>query len=281
MIINKTEFEKCLNQVNEDVFLNFRVLLKDVLNSKEYMQTKAKLPVLFGKTYDGQNIIEDFTSAGNIISIGSCGSGDMSFMIDMILGLLNANTNSKLCLLDFTGTELNFFENSSNLYFNKIWQREDCLSGLETLKNEITERLTKLKESGAKTFEQYKENQKTKDVIPYIVAVLSLPYLYLNDEISATNEILRFILNNANKCGVYVYLRCRSSNKYGPEKEMFDKFKTCVIFNSNVDDKLLKLELLPSKLYCFGDCIASIGGGSLTRLKVPFILDDEIRNLVK
>ncbi len=119
-----------------------KVYLGDLLNSKEFQKSKAKLPIPFGLTAENKVIVEDLFWMVDILIGGLTGTGKTTLINSIIASLMFAKRPDQLkfVIIDLNKDEYSYLSELQYSYlatFNKkpaiIHDIEDVLPLLESL----------------------------------------------------------------------------------------------------------------------------------------------------
>lgn len=173
------------------------IRLGDVLDSVDFTQSKAKLPIGLGVDAKGPNVIADLTDAPHLLIAGTKGSGKATALNSMLLSMLLAKSPDelRLILVDPKTNDFSQYQNLPYLLTPVITDVNSTVAALEWLIKEIERRYKLLslmhqskiselndfiKEKNLKGEKVYDpmwcgntaENQPELKTVPYIVLVI-------------------------------------------------------------------------------------------------------------
>lgn len=162
------------------------VTVRDLLCSKEFINTKAELPLLLGKDITGKPMVADLTSAPHLLIAGATGSGKSVCINAIIMSLLYSCTPDKLkfLMVDPKKVELSLYNDLPHQLAPVITDAKKVSMGLNWVVREMESRYQILADAGVrniKGFNALEQEQRIKvsveknftdGVMPYIVVIL-------------------------------------------------------------------------------------------------------------
>ncbi len=173
------------------------IRLGDIVDSDDFSQSKAKLPICLGVNTVGSNVIADLTDAPHLLIAGSEGSGKSTALNSMLLSMLFAKSPDELRLIMFDPKtfELSQYQNLPHLLTPIITDPDPSVATLVWLIKEMERRCKLLSlmhqsriselndfikeknRKGEKVYdpmwcENTAENQPELKIVPYIVLVI-------------------------------------------------------------------------------------------------------------
>jgi len=133
------------------------VSLRELLETKEFRESKSLLSVGVGKDIAGETVVADFTKMPHALIAGATGSGKSVFMNVILISLLYKASpyDLKLILIDPKRVEFKSYNNLPHLLFPVVTNAKRAASVLEWAVHEMEERYTKMEEAGARDHAQY------------------------------------------------------------------------------------------------------------------------------
>ena len=150
--------------------------IETLLRSKEYVESKAKLPVVVGCTADESVRIIDLTEAPNILMAGATKQGKTMAIHVLLQSLLRSGQKLEIVLVDPKGIEYNDVFTEENV--EMLSKPGETLARLNELCNEMERRLTSPQEDS-----------------PYVVLVIDeyADYTMILDGFPSTKRIAKEI----------------------------------------------------------------------------------------
>lgn len=149
------------------------VYLKDVFISKEFSDSKYKIPLVLGKDIAGHPVITDLGDMPHLLIAGTTGSGKTVCVNCLILSMLFkfAPNELKFLMVDPKMVELAPFNGMPQLLCPVVTDAKKAAVALNWVVGEMEDRYQLLAKEGARNIESY--NQKvTENKMPYIIVVI-------------------------------------------------------------------------------------------------------------
>lgn len=166
------------------------VYIKQVINTKKFVETDYTLPIAFGKTIENEVFMIDLTRMPHLLIAGATGSGKSVGINTIITCLLYKchPEDLKFVMIDPKKIELSLYRNIQNHFLAMLPDAEepiitDTSKALETLNSlckEMDERYDLLKMAMVRDIKSYNEKYKTGELedelghrhLPYIVVII-------------------------------------------------------------------------------------------------------------
>jgi DNA segregation ATPase FtsK/SpoIIIE, S-DNA-T family len=151
------------------------VYLKEVLDSKEYKESKSKLKLALGKDIAGSPVIADLASMPHLLIAGATGSGKTVCINSIIITLLYNSTpeDVKFIMIDPKRVELAVFNDLPHLLAPVVTDHKKVASTLDWIVGEMDSRYELLAKSGVRNIDSYNTKySQTGSKLPYIVLII-------------------------------------------------------------------------------------------------------------
>lgn len=154
------------------------VTFREVLETKEFQQSKSKLSVALGKDVAGKPIIADLQTMPHLLIAGATGSGKSVCMNTVIASLLYKATplELKLLMIDPKMVELTNYNGIPHLISPVVTDSKKAAVSLKWVVEEMENRYDLFAKNGVKDITRYNNIKTTeKDqnaLIPYIVVLI-------------------------------------------------------------------------------------------------------------
>ena len=163
--------------------------IRQILDSTEFLDNNAEIPLLIGQKSDGKPEIIDLAKAKNILVAGAPGQGKSKFLDSMWDSMLGMAYQDKVQIFYFNSNHEVYSEYETNLWLNY------CYTGLQS-------RYGIISECRARNIREYNRHNKN-ETMPYWVIILD-EYTVLQD-----SPLMKTILNLAQKgprVGIHVIM---------------------------------------------------------------------------
>lgn len=149
------------------------VYLKEILASKEFVNSKSKLTLALGKDVAGYPVIADLVGMPHLLIAGTTGSGKTVCVNTLIISMLlrNSPQELKFLMVDPKMVELAPYNGMPHLMCPVVTDAKKAAIALNWVVSEMENRYQILSESGSRNIEIYNE-KKPQEKMPYIVVVI-------------------------------------------------------------------------------------------------------------
>jgi S-DNA-T family DNA segregation ATPase FtsK/SpoIIIE len=272
------------------------VLLRSLLESPEFTNSRAALPIALGVNTFGEPVVRNLADGPHWLVAGTTGSGKSVAVNDMILCLITKQTPAqcRLLLIDPKMTEFAIYEGLPHLLAPVVDTQAVAAKALRWLLSETMERYKLFKKiRGARNLAEYNAALKLRgeDELPYLVAFVD----EAADLITSTGEknseesknaaaikaTLQKLAQIARAAGVHMVLSMQS-----PRADIIDgairaNFLARMAFlaASRVDAGVMGV---PGSELCLGkgDGLYREGGGETIRIHSGYVDNSEIIAIV-
>jgi len=147
------------------------VYLKEVLASKEFLDSESPLTLALGKDIAGYSVVARLDDMPHLLIAGTTGSGKTVCVNSLIVSLLVRNSpfDLKLIMVDPKMVELAPFNGLPHLICPVVTDAKKAAVALSWVVNEMEQRYQLLAKEGARNIAVYNEK---KEKIPYIVVII-------------------------------------------------------------------------------------------------------------
>ncbi len=279
---------KEINNINKDYKLPSIDIIscnesKNIVHFIEKMKTKKGTVIPIG-IIDDNIITEKINSMPNLLIGGTVMSGKTSYInaiISSILFLKKPN-EVKLMIYDSKNIDYSIYNGIPHLITPIISDSKKLFFSLQKVCNIIDDRREKLSQTNTKNIDIYNikvaENEKIFDLI---VIIDDFNSFNISDE---TNELINYITTNGWYVNVFVIISSNHpSAKIIPtiSKANFPARISFKVINSSAS-KIIINESGAEKLSGYGTALyTSRLNNQIQKIKVPFITDEDINNIVE
>lgn len=219
---NETE-----NQLADPASLKLNALLE----SKEFKETDATLPIALGMTDDGQSYVTDLATLPHLLIGGKAGYGKSIFLNGLITSLLYKKRPDEIKFVFFDPKMVEFFhyESIENQYLAKVPGEEAIITDmakvmptLNSLLLEMNNRLRMLKDAKVRNFNEYNsllksgklKTEEGQTPMPYLVVIVDeLVDLMLSNGHDASRAF-SLLARNGRIVGIHLVLASNDPSAY-------------------------------------------------------------------
>lgn len=280
------------------------IFLHEVLQSSDFSDSGARLPVAMGKNAFGETFVVDLASMPHMLVAGATGAGKSVFINTLLVSLLvkRSPQQMKLILIDPKQLELALYSSLPHLVMPVLTDPKKSAIALLWAVEEMERRYTILKECGVRNIEGF--NKKIANAQPAMLARIrdhykndpddegyQLPYLVIIvDEFAdliltkAGKEIEAYICRLAAKAraaGIHLVLATQRPSVDVVTGLIKSNFPTRVSFRvtTNADSRTILDSVGAEKLLGKGDMLYR-NGTETTRVHSSYVDEEEIEVLV-
>lgn len=150
------------------------VFLRELCETKEFLDSPSRLTVALGKDVSGVNKYADLTKMPHLLIGGATNSGKSIGLSTIITSLLMRNTpkDLRLVMIDPKRVELTLFNNIPHLMCPVIKDVKDAPGVLRAVWREMDRRYDRFSEIGVRNIDGWNSKASFQDRMPYIVVII-------------------------------------------------------------------------------------------------------------
>jgi S-DNA-T family DNA segregation ATPase FtsK/SpoIIIE len=292
------------------------VYLREMLASRDFEQSKAKLALALGKTINGEPVIADIAKMPHVLVAGTTGSGKSVAINTMILSLLYRMTpqECRLIMIDPKMLELSVYDGIPHLLTPVVTDPKKAVVALKWTVREMEDRYRKMSKVGVRNIDGFNQRvglaQKKGEPIARTVQtgfdrntgeaiyeteeldLAPMPYIVvIIDEMAdlmmvAGKDIegaVQRLAQMARAAGIHVIMATQRPSVDVITGTIKANFPTRISFQvtSKIDSRTILGEQGAEQLLGQGDMLFMAGGGRIQRVHGPFVGDDEVERIVQ
>ncbi len=290
------------------------VYMHDLLSSRLFEKTRAKLPIILGKDIVGQPILADLSKMPHLLVAGTTGSGKSVAVNTMILSLLFRLPPEKcrFIMIDPKMLELSAYDDIPHLLSPVVTEPGKAIVALKWAVQEMEERYRSMSKLGVRNIEGYNNRLKeardndetiirkvqtgfdTKTGVPVFedqaIDLTELPYIVVVvDEFAdlmlvagkdVENAIQR-LAQMARAAGIHLIMATQRPSVDVITGVIKANFPTRISFSvtSKIDSRTILGEGGAEQLLGMGDMLYMAPGGRVTRVHGPFVSDRDVEKI--
>ncbi|UHS57772.1 DNA translocase FtsK [Agrobacterium vaccinii] len=291
------------------------VYLRELIGSRDFENTKAKLPMSLGKTIGGEAVIADLAKMPHLLVAGTTGSGKSVAINTMILSLLYHMTpeQCRLIMIDPKMLELSIYDGIPHLLSPVVTDPKKAVVALKWTVREMEERYKKMSKIGVRNIDgfntrvqqaldkgevltrtvqtgfdrqtgeaMYETEEFDLKPLPYIVVIIDemadLMMVAGKDIEGAVQRLAQM----ARAAGIHVIMATQRPSVDVITGTIKANFPTRISFQvtSKIDSRTILGEQGAEQLLGMGDMLYMAGGGRIQRVHGPFVADNEVEEIV-
>ena len=292
-----------------------KVFFRELLATKEYDDSTAKLPLCLGKTIGGEPVIVDLARMPHLLIAGTTGSGKSVAINTMILSLLYRlkPEQCRLIMVDPKMLELSVYDGIPHLLTPVVTDPKKAVVALKWAVREMEERYKKMSKLGVRNIDGYntrlaeakakgeglsrtvhtgydkesgeaiyEKEELNLESLPYIVIIVDemadLMMVAGKDIEGAVQRLAQM----ARAAGLHVVLATQRPSVDVITGTIKANFPTRISFQvtSKIDSRTILGEQGAEQLLGQGDMLYMAGGGRISRVHGPFCSDEEVEKIV-
>ena len=154
------------------------IYLKDALQSPEYKESEAKVPILIGEKIGGELIVVDLYRMSHLLIGGRTGAGKSVWVNSMIYSLISRYSPEEVrfVMIDPKVMELQVYNNIPHMLVPVIHNVNDVIRALDWLVNEMKNRFQKFEEQNVINIGGFNKKIKNGEIagesLPIIVCII-------------------------------------------------------------------------------------------------------------
>ena len=293
------------NKVREFVYL------KELVESKDYLNNNQKLPIILGKDIGGKIAACDLVEMPHLLVAGTTGSGKSVAINAMIVSLLFKHTpeTCKFIMIDPKMLELSVYDGIPHLLAPVVTESRKAVIALKWVVREMENRYRVMSYLGVRNIHSY--NQKIKEgvdlnkevqvgfdqetgdpvyepikienkILPFIVVIVDEMadlMIVSGKEIEASVQRLAQM---ARAAGIHIIMATQRPSVDVITGVIKANFPTRIAFqvSSKIDSRTILGEMGAEQLLGKGDMLFMSGGNKIKRVHGAFVDDGEVSNVV-
>jgi len=250
----------------------------DIVDSKEFLNSNATLPLGLGRCRNGSPLIVDLAKMPHLLIGGATGSGK-SIALQVIINnlLLNKNHYINFALIDPKRVEFSYYSKLPNLYGPIARNVKDSMEMLGNLIEEMEKRFSKLERHNCRDITTYKGK------MPFIIIVVDELADLMMASKKGTQDLICRLAQKSRACGIHLVVATQRPSVdviTGLIKANFPARLSCQT-SSAVDSRILLDRCGAERLIGKGDAIINCSEYNFRRFKGAFLSEQDIIDNVR
>ncbi|WP_337271466.1 FtsK/SpoIIIE family DNA translocase [Oryzifoliimicrobium ureilyticus] len=291
------------------------VYLRELVASRDFEGSKARLAIALGKTIGGEAVVADLAKMPHLLVAGTTGSGKSVAINTMILSLVYRMTpqQCRLIMIDPKMLELSVYDGIPHLLSPVVTDPKKAVVALKWTVREMEERYKKMSKIGVRNIDgfnsrveqalakgenisrtvqtgfdrhtgeaMYETEEFDLQPMPYIVVIIDemadLMMVAGKDIEGAVQRLAQM----ARAAGIHVIMATQRPSVDVITGTIKANFPTRISFQvtSKIDSRTILGEQGAEQLLGQGDMLYMAGGGRIQRVHGPFVSDVEVEEIV-
>ena len=260
------------------------VVIRELLESPEWRDSKARLPIALGINFYGKPVIADLAEASHLLMAGSTGSGKSVCINTIIASLLYKFSPDQLrfIMVDPKQVELQQYNDLAHMIVPVITDPRKAVLALQWLVEEMEKRYTMFAKAGVRNIEGFNSHSADGEKLFYIVLIIDeLNDLMLIAGKKVEEQIMR-ITQLARAAGIHCIIATQRPSVDVITGVIKANIPARIAFKvSNRQDSNTILDSIGAeKLLGYGDMLFLPPGKPKKRIQGAYVSDDEINRIL-
>lgn len=274
------------------------VYIKQLINTKKFVETRMNLPVAFGKTIENEVYMVDLTAMPHLLIAGATGSGKSVGINTIITCLLYKchPENLKFVLVDPKKIELALYQYLKRHFLATLPDAEEpiitdtskVMEALTSVVKEMDERYDLLKMAMVRDIKAYNEKFKSGQLetdlghkhLPYIVVIIDELADLMMTAGKAIEEPIARIAQLARAVGIHLVVATQRPSVNVITGTIKANFPVRIAYQvaSKIDSRTILDTMGADQLVGRGDMLIS-NGGRMIRVQNAFVSTEEVERI--
>jgi DNA segregation ATPase FtsK/SpoIIIE, S-DNA-T family len=291
------------------------VYLRELLGSQDFEKTKHRLAIALGKTIGGEPIIVDLARMPHLLVAGTTGSGKSVAINTMILSLLYRlkPQECRLIMVDPKMLELSVYDGIPHLLTPVVTDPKKAVVALKWAVREMEERYKNMSKLGVRNIDGfnarvaeaaargetlmrtvqtgydretgeaiYEREAMQLSVLPFIVVIVDEMADLMMVAGKDIEGAIQRLAQMARAAGIHLIMATQRPSVDVITGTIKANFPTRISFQvtSKIDSRTILGEQGAEQLLGSGDMLYMAGGGRISRVHGPFVIDSEVEKIV-
>ena len=262
------------------------VVLRDIIESKEFKNSTSPVTMAFGREASGKIIVADLTRMPHMLIAGATGSGKSVCINDIIVSMVykSSPADVRFILVDPKMVEMTMYGSLPHLLIPVVTDPKKAAGAMRWAVKEMTDRYKTFSEQNARNLDRFNERvEKPTDKLPRIVIIideLADLMMVAPDEVE---DSIRRIAQLGRAAGIHLILATQRPDATvitGLIKANIPS-RAAFAVSSATNSRIILDMGGAEKLLGHGDMLFHPDGSAKpTRLQCAFISDEEVERVV-
>jgi len=262
------------------------VVLRDILESKEFKNSTSPVTMALGREASGKIIVADLTRMPHMLIAGATGSGKSVCINDIIVSMIYKSSpqDVKFILVDPKMVEMTMYGSLPHLLIPVVTDPKKAAGAMRWAVKEMTDRYKTFSEQNARNLDRFNEHvEKPEDKLPRIVIIideLADLMMIAPDEVE---DSIRRIAQLGRAAGIHLILATQRPDATvitGLIKANIPS-RAAFAVSSATNSRIILDMGGAEKLLGHGDMLFHPDGSAKpTRLQCAYVSDEEVERIV-
>ena len=265
--------------------------LRYLIETEEFQNSEAELPIALGVTIDGHPIIADLCKMPQLLIGGACMQGTTTLLHSIILSLLYKKSQSELkfVIMDTSRHAFSIYKKLTNSYLAELTNLESdiitdtklMVNALNHLRDEMDRRYDLLKSTHCRDINDYNAAITAELRLPFIVVIIDDYGEFVLTENENIELSINLLAQMGRAVGIHLIISTQIFNYRVITGCLKANFPSQIAFRvyTSIDSRTLLDQNGAKSLNGNGDMLFSYGG-ELLRLQGALVQPEEIERVV-
>ena len=259
------------------------LMLGDLIQGKEFIETKQKIPIIIGRDFNDKILIEDLTQLPHLLVAGTTGTGKSNFLSTIIVDIVYKLKPSevKLVLVDTRKTNFQRFNALPHLLIPVITEAQKAIGMLAYLIQEMSNRYKLFKEKKVDNIDSY--NEISEEKLPRIITIIEDFYDLMAETEKEIEKYIQRLIQMCRTSGINMIISTQRPSTNVITGVIKANIPSRIAFKvpSQNDSKTIINVAGAEELLMYGDILFSkVGECKIRRVQTPYISDKEIEDIM-
>ena len=262
------------------------VSLRNILESSEYKDYTARLPLAFGIQTSGKIFVQGLDEQPHLLIAGSAGSGKSIFINTCILSMCSKRSPDelKLILIDTRHSEFAVYESLPHLIAAPVNDVKQALKALSWAVGEVDSRCEKFLNAKVRNLAAYNRKLPKNKRLPEIVIIINELADLMYSSGSETENLIIRLAQKAGSSGIHMMLATQTPSGEVITNLIKSNVPAKAVFTLSSANESINILDVPGseKLTGKGDMLfKSSSLPSPVRIQAPFISEEKVSEFVE
>ena len=259
------------------------LMLGNLIQDKEFTTAKQKVPIIIGKDFNNNIIIEDLTQLPHLLVAGTTGTGKSNFLSTIIVDIIYKFKPSevKLILVDTRKTNFQRFNALPHLLIPVISESQKVIGMLAYLIQEMSNRYKIFEDKKVDNIDNY--NKISEEKLPRIIIIIEDFYDLMIETEKEIEIYIQRLIQMCRASGIHIIISTQRPSANVITGIIKSNIPARIAFKvpSQIDSKTIIDVAGAEELLIYGDVLFSkMSECKIKRVQTPYISDKEIEAIM-
>lgn len=259
------------------------LMLGDLIQDKEFVEAKQKIPIIIGKDFNDNIVIEDLTQLPHLLVAGTTGTGKSNFLSTIIVDIIYKFKPSevKLILVDTRKTNFQRFNALPHVLIPVITESQKAIGMLAYLIQEMNNRYDLFANKKVDNIDSY--NKISEEKLPRIIIIIEDFYDLMLETEKEIEIYIQRLIQMCRASGINIIISTQRPSTDVITGIIKANIPSRIAFKvpSQIDSKTIIDVAGAEELLIYGDILFSkVSECKIKRIQTPYISDKEIEDIM-